>query len=228
MLQTFSYRPHKERPPASPIVWWSRICGVLLVALVLAWSSSCSRSVELRTQEAIALQARSDADRLGQRVAMLEDEAAGLRTLITERDVEISALEEEIESLTEQMRELAKKASSITTPAAPAPRVTEQPSRASDGTWRRAKASWYGPGLYGNKTADGTHYTPETWCVAHKTLPLGTMVEIRYSGKTVQVPVKDRGPFTPGRELDLSNAVRLALGFEGVQTVEWRVVGGGE
>jgi rare lipoprotein A (peptidoglycan hydrolase) len=50
------------------------------------------------------------------------------------------------------------------------------------------------------------------------------MVEIVYNGKTVTVPVKDRGPFTPGREFDLSGAVAQALGFGGVQTIQYRIV----
>jgi len=91
------------------------------------------------------------------------------------------------------------------------------------GEWRRAVASWYGAECYGNRTADGTLYGPDTWCLAHKSLPLGTIVEIRYKGRTVRVPVKDRGPYVPGREFDLSAAVARALGFSGVQTIEWRL-----
>ena len=107
----------------------------------------------------------------------------------------------------------------------PKPRVAASVSRATtSGGWSSARASWYGPGLYGGKTADGSAYTPSTWCVAHKSLPFGTMVEIVYNGKTVTVPVKDRGPFTPGREFDLSGAVAQALGFGGVQTIQYRIV----
>ena len=93
----------------------------------------------------------------------------------------------------------------------------------SRGEWKRAVASWYGPGLYGNRTADGTLYGPETWCVAHRSLHLGTIVEIRYRGKTVRVPVKDRGPYVAGREFDLSAAVAKELGFSGVHAIEWRL-----
>jgi len=92
------------------------------------------------------------------------------------------------------------------------------------GGWRTAKASWYGAECYGHHTADGTLYGANTWCVANKTLPLGTIIEIRYRGKTVQVPVKDRGPYVTGREFDLSAAVARALGFTGVQSIEWRIV----
>lgn len=72
-------------------------------------------------------------------------------------------------------------------------------------------ASWYGPGFYGNRTACGQLYTPEIAGVAHKTLPCGTMLELEFRGRVVAVPVIDRGPFIPGRTLDLSNATRIAL-----------------
>ena len=72
-------------------------------------------------------------------------------------------------------------------------------------------ASWYGPGLYGNRTACGQLYTPELVGVAHRTLPCGTMLELEFRGRVVRVPVIDRGPFIAGRTLDLSNATRAAL-----------------
>lgn len=94
---------------------------------------------------------------------------------------------------------------------------------APESPWHTATASWYGPGLYGNKTADGTRYTETTWCVAHKHLPLGTLIDISYRGKVVRVPVKDRGPYHGNRQFDLSNAVASYLDFDGVGTIQWRI-----
>ena len=74
-------------------------------------------------------------------------------------------------------------------------------------------ASWYGPGFFGNRTACGQTYTPETIGVAHRTLPCGTLVAITSpAGVTVVAPVIDRGPFVAGRSLDLSSALKHALG----------------
>lgn len=84
---------------------------------------------------------------------------------------------------------------------------------------RAAHASYYGPGLYGNGVACGGTLTPSTIGVAHKTLPCGTKVTIRYKGRTVRVPVIDRGPYIAGRDYDLTEAVRNRLGFGGVGTV---------
>ncbi len=100
---------------------------------------------------------------------------------------------------------------------------TQQPTPDSSGDWHTAYASWYGSECYGNPTADGTIYGPDSWGVAHRALPLGTVIEIRYGGAVVQAPVFDRGPFVYGREFDLSAAVARALGFSGVQEIEWRL-----
>jgi len=60
---------------------------------------------------------------------------------------------------------------------------------------------------------------PGTMGVANKTLPCGTKVKLRYRGRTVTVPVIDRGPYVAGRDYDLTTAVKEKLGFPGVGTV---------
>ena len=72
-------------------------------------------------------------------------------------------------------------------------------------------ASWYGPGFYGNRTACGQIYSPQIVGVAHKSLPCGTLLVLSYGGRSVTVPVIDRGPYIAGRTLDLSAATRGAL-----------------
>lgn len=90
--------------------------------------------------------------------------------------------------------------------------------------WSTCRASWYGEECFGNSTADGTYYDEDAWGVAHRSLPMGTLVEITYDGVTVTAPVFDRGPFVAGRTFDLSAAVARSLGFSGVQTISYRVV----
>lgn len=85
--------------------------------------------------------------------------------------------------------------------------------------YRLAGASYYGPGLYGNGVACGGTLRPGTMGVAHRTLPCGTRVKLRYHGRSVTVPVIDRGPYVAGRDYDLTEAVRNRLGFPGVDTV---------
>jgi hypothetical protein len=82
--------------------------------------------------------------------------------------------------------------------------------------FRLAGASWYGGG---GSLACGGWLTSSTLGVANKTLPCGTLVTIRYGGRTVRVPVIDRGPYVAGREYDLTEATKRALGFEGTGEV---------
>lgn len=83
-------------------------------------------------------------------------------------------------------------------------------------SYRLAGASYYGPGLYGNGVACGGTLEPGTLGVANKTLPCGTKVKLRYHGRSITVPVIDRGPYVAGRDYDLTEATKDALGFPGV------------
>jgi hypothetical protein len=85
--------------------------------------------------------------------------------------------------------------------------------------FRPAEASYYGPGLYGNGVACGGTLKPSTIGVAHKSLPCGTKVTIRYKGRQAKAKVIDRGPYVSGREFDLTEALRDKLGFPGVGTI---------
>jgi len=76
--------------------------------------------------------------------------------------------------------------------------------------YRLAEASWYGGG---GGLACGGELTSTTMGVANKTLPCGTLITLRYGDRTVQVRVIDRGPYVAGREFDLTEATKRALGF---------------
>jgi rare lipoprotein A len=70
------------------------------------------------------------------------------------------------------------------------------------------------------QTADGTRFDGSQLLVAHRTLPFGTMVRFTYQGRSVTVPVRDRGPWIAGREYDLSWAAAAKLGFINSGVVE--------
>ena len=76
----------------------------------------------------------------------------------------------------------------------------------------QGRASWYGPGFDGRATASGAIFDQEGWTVAHRTLPLGTILLISHGGRSVVVLVNDRGPYVGGRVLDLSHGVAAYLG----------------
>ena len=101
--------------------------------------------------------------------------------------------------------------------------VVALPSLEAPATGGIVLASWYGPGFYGNRTACGQTYSPAILGVAHRTLPCGTLVTLTYGGRSVTVPVIDRGPFVSGRTLDLSYATKLALGCPDLCTLSMRV-----
>lgn len=76
-------------------------------------------------------------------------------------------------------------------------------------------ASWYGPGLQGNATANGERFNMNALTAAHRTLPFGTRLQVTYppTGKSVVVRINDRGPFIRGRDLDLSRAAAAQIGL---------------
>jgi len=86
-------------------------------------------------------------------------------------------------------------------------------------------ASYYGPGLYGRRTASGEVLRPGAFTAAHRTLPFGTCVEVTVleTGRRVHVRINDRGPAVPGRIVDVSEAAAQALGMVGQGVVRVRL-----
>jgi rare lipoprotein A len=74
-------------------------------------------------------------------------------------------------------------------------------------------ATWYGPGLYGKRTACGERLARGTVGVAHRSLPCGTPVTFYRAGRFVTLRVIDRGPFRKGVSWDLTQAAARQLGL---------------
>ena len=107
--------------------------------------------------------------------------------------------------------------------------ITAVPASASGSV---VTVSWYGPGFFENRlpcwqwlAANGLpiQFLPDTWGVAHKSLPCGTMVTLSHGANSVTVPVVDRGPYIAGREFDLSPRVKAALGCTDICTVVMQI-----
>ncbi len=89
-------------------------------------------------------------------------------------------------------------------------------------------ASWYGPGFHGKRTANGEIYDMYAITAAHKTLPFNTIVKVvdLDTGRSVVVRINDRGPFVPGRIIDLSFTAAQELGIveKGIARVGLRIL----
>ena len=105
-----------------------------------------------------------------------------------------------------------------------APKTTT--ARVAGGSWRYdPEISWYGPGFYGRRTACGQELTKSLRGVAHRTLPCGTKVTFRHKGRTVTVPVVDRGPYVADRTWDLTGGACVALNHCFTGPIEWKLGG---
>ena len=86
-------------------------------------------------------------------------------------------------------------------------------------------ASWYGDEFAGRLTANGEIFNPEMVTAAHKTLPMPSVVRVTNldNGRSLVVRVNDRGPFVPGRIIDLSRESARLLGFKEAGIAKVRV-----
>jgi rare lipoprotein A len=98
--------------------------------------------------------------------------------------------------------------------------------QSAEGFSEKGKAYWYGKRFHGRKTANGERFDQNALTAAHKTLPLNTWVEVKNlaTGKTLQVRINDRGPFTEGGIIDLSRGSAVHLDMLGGGEVEIRTV----
>ena len=113
----------------------------------------------------------------------------------------------------------AASAQETTTTAKPAAKKADR-----SGKPRKGKASYYGGKFAGKKMADGTPMNPNANIAASKTLPLGTVAEVKNleNGKSDVVEIRDRGPYVEGRIIDVSPKVAKELDMkkDGVANVE--------
>lgn len=108
-------------------------------------------------------------------------------------------------------------------PVAPVPPPQPRVRQVSQG-----QASWYGPGFYGNRTANGEVFRPGTMTAAHRWLPFGTKVRVTnlWNGRSAVVRINDRGPFHGSRVIDLAHGAAQQLGVvaSGVAQVKLEVL----
>ena len=105
------------------------------------------------------------------------------------------------------------------------PRYAAPPWPPAAGDAEVGLASWYGRDFHGRRTSSGEIYDMYQITAAHRTLPLGTWVEVIHleTGRSIQVRVNDRGPFIAGRVIDLSYGAARVLGMVGQGVAPVRV-----
>jgi len=101
---------------------------------------------------------------------------------------------------------------------APPPLIAPEPFAAG-------AVSFYARELQGHLTASGERYDERRLTAAHRSLPFGSCVEVENveNGRRVRVRVNDRGPFVPGRLMDLSYAAAVRIGMTGRGVVRARL-----
>jgi rare lipoprotein A len=96
------------------------------------------------------------------------------------------------------------------------------------GYTQTGKASWYGPGFNGNRTANNEIFNQNAMTAAHPNLPFHSKVKVTNlkNNKTVVVRINDRGPFKHGRIIDLSKGAASKIGMirDGVVPVRIEVI----
>ncbi len=102
-------------------------------------------------------------------------------------------------------------------PTKKTPSVEYLPTEATKGV-----ASWYGPDFHGRPTASGEKYNMYEYTCAHREYPFGTKLRVTNltNGKSITCTVNDRGPFIPGRDIDLSYASAKKIDLIGPGTAE--------
>ncbi len=106
----------------------------------------------------------------------------------------------------------------LATTAAQAAGASMTPSLTTT-VYRPSRATEYGPGFYGKKTACGQRLRRGTIGLANRTLRCGESVAIYYKGRTLVVPVIDRGPYANSADWDLTVATGKALGISGTAQI---------
>lgn len=89
------------------------------------------------------------------------------------------------------------------------------PVNQTDTIYKTIYTTYYAKKFEGRKTTSGERYRAAKFTAAHRTLPFGTMVKVKNirTGKTIEVRVNDRGPFSKKFSLDLSQVAAKALGI---------------
>jgi len=208
----------RRRPAHNPlggsrpdrVAAWAFLLGVLLILLAAGTSRGATGGASAPAQTTPG--ATNAAPQLGQRVLGLGatgDDVRTLQQILRSRKYGPLAVTGTFDAATEAAVKNFQSAAHLTVDGIVGPET--RPALVA--LMRALKATWYGPGFYGKRTACGLRLERGTVGVAHRTLPCGTRVTFYNNGRFVTVAVIDRGPFRRGVAWDLTAAAAKQLGF---------------
>jgi rare lipoprotein A len=121
---------------------------------------------------------------------------------------------------------LDKKTESATKPTTPSKAAKAPAKRVKPVKVINTRATWYGPGFHGRRTANGERFSRHAMTLASRHLPFGTRVRVvnPKTGRSVVARVNDRGPFRRGYTADLSQAVARKIGLGGSGPVRLEIL----
>jgi hypothetical protein len=195
------------------IAMWAVLLGLALV-LVAVTSANAATSLGDRTLH-VPMKGRD--------VRVLQQELVDLGLLSTSPTAYYGRLTRS--AVRDFQRSRCLTADGIAGPATVAALRNGAPRCARRGAGARLRSrvvTWYGPGLFGRRTACGKRLTRRLVGVAHRTLPCGTRIRFERDGHIVEARVVDRGPHAAGVQYDLTWATARALGVLGAGRVAVR------
>lgn len=198
------YRRRREEPPIrrpDRIALWA--VGIAVVGMIAAAASAHGASGGTGTTDPC-----SDAG-FGSRVLRLGDCGTDVKTLhwIMKAATYDVALDKQFDDSTEAQVQAFQESRDLK----PSGVVRRRTRKQLIHTMTKSTATWYGPGFWHEKTACGVALKRRTLGVAHRRLPCGTRVTLKYGHRYVTTKVIDRGPYTKGVHWDLTKRAARKL-----------------
>jgi rare lipoprotein A len=220
----------------------ARLMGDSIAADRLAYDHAVASAGALARQKDDLTRRRGELfaaqGRLQQVRSQTQAALASEQQILSNAQAELAALEEERRRQEEaasagvdarrtaRQADLDRKLASLLTwisPSAGTARVMPSGLRSSEVT-TTGQASWYGPRFHGRRASSGATFRQEQLTAASLVLPFGTFLKVTRANRSVVVVITDRGPYVPGRVLDLSLAAAEAIGMTGVDTVKMEIL----
>src|SRR4051794_13253463 len=187
-------RPKRERPLRRPdrIAFWAFALGV--VAMVAAATSAHAGSGGTRSGGGTSGSGKCRGAQFGARALNLGDCGQDVKTLhwLLKADSYGVPMDKEFDNPTDDSVRTFQRRHRLQADGVVGRKTRKKIAR----TMPRGVATWYGPGFFGDRTACGERLRRKTIGVAHRHLPCGTRVTLKYRGHYVRARVIDRGPYT--------------------------------